>query len=118
MNRLFFTLSVVAMMLMTACYKDEGNYDYDTLDQVRIDTADTGILSEYAIMRFDTLELHPDVTFNGQKVTDGDDAPLDYQWTIFSAVSGASGSTVIDTIGNTRSLKAVISRTGGNYYDL
>jgi len=123
MNRLPFTLyripfAIIAVvaMLMTSCYKDEGNYDYHTLDQVRIDTVGTGILSEYAIMRFDTLELHPDVTFNGQKVTDGDDSPLDYQWTIFSAVTGASGSTVVDTIGHTRNLKAVISRTGGNYY--
>ena len=110
------TIFVVAALLMTSCYEDEGNYDYHALDQVSIDTVGTGILPEYAIMRFDTLELNPDVVFNGQKVVDGDDSPLDYQWTIFSAVSGASGSTVVDTIGNTRHLKAVISRTGGNYY--
>ena len=73
------TIFVVAALLMTSCYEDEGNYDYHALDQVSIDTVGTGILPEYAIMRFDTLELNPDVVFNGQKVVDGDDSPLDYQ---------------------------------------
>ena len=100
----------------TACYEDKGNYDYHDLEVVAIDTVDAGIQSEYAIMRFDTLVLAPKVYFEGKEVTDPALAPLDYQWTIFSATSGSGSSAVVDTIGHERILNAVISRTGGNYF--
>ena len=103
------------LLLFTSCYDDEGNYDYHELDVVAIDTTDAGIQPEYAIMRFDTLVLEPRIYFNGQQVNTAEQAPLDYQWTIFSAVTGTGASTVIDTIGRERVLNSVISRTGGNY---
>ena len=108
-------VAALASVLVTACYEDKGNYDYHDLDKVSIDTVGTDVQPEYAVMRFDTLELSPDVYFNGQKVTDDTDVPLDYQWTIFSAVSGTGANAVIDTIGHQRRLKTVVSRTGGNY---
>ena len=111
-----FILSLLFGTTVSSCYDDKGNYDYHELDMVRIDTAMAGLQSEYAIMRFDTLTLSPHIYFNGNLITADDQAPLDYVWTIFSAVSGASGSTVIDTIGYQRVLQAPISRTGGNYY--
>ena len=103
------------LLLFTSCYDDEENYDYHELDVVAIDTTDAGIQPEYAIMRFDTLVLEPRIYFNGQQVNTAEQAPLDYQWTIFSAVTGTGASTVIDTIGRERVLNSVISRTGGNY---
>ena len=103
-------------VVCSSCYDDKGNYDYHDLDVVSIDTAGVGMQSEYAIMRFDRLVLEPNIQFNGQTVTDASQAPLDYQWTIFSATSGTGASTVIDTIGTSRVLDAIISRTGGNYY--
>ncbi|MCR4995603.1 MAG: hypothetical protein K6A32_09580 [Bacteroidales bacterium] len=106
---LFFSLP------LASCYSDEGNYDYHALDVVVIDTTGTGIQPEYAIQRFDTLFLAPNVTFNGAQVLASDDAPLTYQWTIFSAVTGAGTSAVIDTLGHERVLQAPILRTGGNY---
>ena len=99
-----------------SCYEDKGNYDYHELETVAIDTTGVGIQSEYAIMRFDTLRLEPKVFYEGQLVTDASQAPLDYQWTIFSATSGGGSSAVVDTIGHERILNAIISRTGGNYY--
>lgn len=112
----FFTLFAVASLFLASCYEDKGNYDYHALDKVTIDTVGSGVQPEYAIMRFDTLELNPDVVFNGQRASEGANVPLDYQWTIYSAVSGSGANAVIDTIGNERTLKAVINRTGGNYY--
>lgn len=103
-------------MLLGSCYDDEGNYDYHELEAVAIDTVDAGIQPEYAIMRFDTLVLAPKVFFEGKEVTDASQAPLDYQWTIFSATSGVGASAVVDTIGHERVLNAPIVRTGGNYY--
>lgn len=106
---------VIVPALVTACYDDEGNYDYHELDNVRIDTTLTGIQSEYAIMRFDTLTLQPHIYFNGNLVLADDQAPLDYLWTIYSATSGTGASTTIDTLGTGSRLQSVISRTGGNY---
>ncbi len=113
---LYFIFSILYLVCLafTACYDDQGNYDYRELDVVAIDTTDAGIQAEYAIMRFDTLVLEPKVYFRGEEVH-ADEAPLDYVWTIFSATSGSGASAVIDTIGTDRCLNAVISRTGGNY---
>ena len=106
---------LLLVSLLTACYDDRGNYDYHALDAVVIDTVGTGIQANYAIQRFDTLELAPTVLFNGTPVSAASDAPLTYQWTIFSAVTGAGASVAIDTLGHERVLKAPIMRTGGNY---
>lgn len=56
---------MLVAVAFTSCYKDEGNYDYHLLDEVRIDTTGTGIQSQYAIMRYDTLHLEPRIFFNG-----------------------------------------------------
>ncbi len=102
--------------LLTSCYSDLGNYTYHDLDEVIIDTVGTGIQPNYAIQRFDTLRLSPEVTFNGQRVMTDSDAPLTYQWTIFSAASGPGISNAIDTLSHERCLNVPIMRTGGNYY--
>lgn len=109
-------LTVLTALLLTACYADEGNYHYHTLDQVTIDTVGTDMQAHYAIQRFDTLTLAPNVYFNDTLVTTADAAPLTYQWTIFSAVTGAGASTSIDTLGHERILHTPIMRTGGNYF--
>lgn len=106
---------VFILMMMGACYDDKGNYDYHELDAVVIDTVGTNIQSEYSIMRFDTLRLQPNVYFNGKLVSNTDEAPLDYLWTIYSATTGAGTNLVTDTLSQERDLDAVISRTGGNY---
>lgn len=103
------------MLSLVGCYEDKGNYDYRELDVVSIDTVETGILSAYSLMRFDHLRLAPKVYFNGELVDDNQEVPLDYQWTIFSSVSGSGANSVIDTIGNQRVLDTVISRTAGSY---
>lgn len=116
MKHLNIVILSFTLVLMAACYDDKGNYDYHELEMVTIDTAGTTIQSEYAIMRFDTLRLEPKVFYEGREVTDDQQAPLDYQWTIFSATSGAGASAAIDTIGTERILDAIINRTGGNYF--
>ena len=103
-------------MTLSACYDDKGNYDYHELEAVRIDTVGAGLQSQYSIMRFDVLNLEPNIFFEGKQVTDDSKAPLDYLWTIFSANSGVGASVVIDTIGHERILNTPITRTGGNYY--
>ncbi len=109
-------VGLLSLLLLTGCYSDQGNYDYHELDAVVIDTTGTGMQADYSITRFDVLDLNPSVIFNGKQVTDDSGAPLSYQWTIFSASSGAGTSNVIDTLSNERHLNTVINRTAGNYY--
>ncbi len=116
MRSLIFSLFLVLMVLISACYEDKGNYDYHELESVEIDTTGTDMLPEYSIMRFDTLHLNPHVYYEGREVNDASDAPLDYEWTIFSATSGAGANQTVDVIGNQKKLDAVITRTGGNYF--
>lgn len=115
MRQMTLPLSLALAVTCASCYEDKGNYDYKTLEEVGIDTTGVGMQNEYAIMRFDTLELSPRVFFQGQEVLHPEQAPLDYLWTIYSATTGAGSSTVIDTLGHERQLKAPITRTGGNY---
>ena len=103
-------------MALASCYEDKGNYDYIELEEVRIDTAGTDMQAEYAIMRYDTLRIKPNIYFEGQLVNDPDDAPLDYMWTIYSATTGVGTNRDIDTIGFRPMLDTVITRLGGNYY--
>jgi hypothetical protein len=112
----YFSLFVFPFSLLVSCYKDKGNYDYHELETVAIDTTNTQMLPEYALMRFDSLLLEPKIYFEGQLVTDEAQAPLDYLWTIFSATTGMGANVVIDTIGTQRILNTPITRTGGNYY--
>ena len=100
MRSLIFSLFLVLMVLISACYEDKGNYDYHELESVEIDTTGTDMLPEYSIMRFDTLHLNPHVYYEGREVNDASDAPLDYEWTIFSATSGAGANQTVDVIGN------------------
>ena len=104
------------MLIFASCYDDKGNYDYHELEEVSIDTTGLGIQAEYAIMRYDTLRIAPNIYFEGKLVTEEDMAPLDYMWTIFSATTGVGANLVIDTIGYHSVLDTVITRTGGNYY--
>lgn len=107
---------LLALVMTASCYDDKGNYDYHELESVVIDTVDAGIQPEYSIMRFDVLQLSPKIYFEGQLVDDKSNVPLSYEWTIFSATTGAGSSTVSDVIGTERELNAEISRTGGNYF--
>ena len=112
----YIYICIVALMAFTACYEDKGNYDYIELEEVRIDTVGTDMQPEYAIMRYDTLRISPNIYFEGKLVTDPDDAPLDYMWTIYSATTGVGTNRDIDTIGYRPVLDTVITRLGGNYY--
>ena len=118
MNMKKYTIYILIGMMaaFVSCYDDKGNYEYHELEEVGIDTTGLGIQAEYAIMRYDTLRIAPNIYFEGELVTDEEDAPLDYMWTIFSATTGVGTNLVIDTIGYHMALDTIITRTGGNYY--
>lgn len=111
----YISIFVCSMVVLSSCYEDKGNYEYHELEEVGIDTTGLDIQAEYAIMRYDTLRIAPNIYFEGELVTDPEMAPLDYMWTIFSATTGVGANTVIDTIGYKMKLDTVITRKGGAY---
>lgn len=98
------------------CYDDKGNYTYTEITEVRIDTAELGILPAYAISRFDTLTIAPDIYYDGMLVNYDESTPLEYLWTIYAATTGSGIDYTVDTLGRTRVLKAEISRAPDVYY--
>ena len=118
MKQLLYYIGIFAgcLVVLTSCYEDKGNYEYHELEEVTIDTAGTGMLAEYAIMRYDSLRIAPNIYFEGALVSNESLAPLDYMWTIYSATTGVGANQVIDTIGYHSVLDTVITRTGGAYY--
>lgn len=112
----YILLLIPMLGWLVSCYEDKGNYDYHELEEVVIDTVGTGMQAEYSIMRYDRLRLAPHIYYEGRLVTEDTEVPLDYQWTIYSAVTGVGASVEIDTIGHECVLDTVITRPGGSYY--
>lgn len=116
MKSIYKTAAVVglASAMMTACYDDKGNYDYVDLPELTISTEGTGILDYYTIDRGDVLNIAPDVYYEGKKIVNDDDAPLDYIWTLYTMASGLGVSYDVDTLAYTRVLNVPITRAGGS----
>ena len=84
-----------------SCFEDKGNYDYIELDEVTIETELEGIQSSYAITKFDSLTIEPNVYFNGELVNGNESKyPLTYEWTIYNSMTGGGTSTAVTTLGN------------------
>lgn len=108
---------IVLACLVWSCYDDKGNYDYIELNSVTIDTVGTGILSEYALFRYDTLTIEPVVYFNNERVTETDtnNPNLEFYWTIYHAHTGVGVNYTVDTLGRSVKFNAPITRVAGAY---
>lgn len=104
-----------AAVALGSCYDDKGNYDYTDLPEVVIDTTGTSIRETYALSRYDTLTLEPNVLLDGTRVNDDSSAPLDYTWTLYTAHTGAGVTYITDTIGTKPKLEAQITPVAGTY---
>jgi hypothetical protein len=110
-----FGLLLGLLLTQFSCYKDLGNYDYKELDTVVIDTADLGMLDTYSVSRYENIILEPSVYFNGSRVTDASDVPLDYFWTIGTVGTGAGVIYRLDTLATTIKLDAPIVQPAGSW---
>jgi hypothetical protein len=113
---IFIAIGLMSMFSLTSCYEDKGNYDYTTLDNVKIDSAGLGIQESYVVSRYDTLRLAPNVYFNNNLVGNQSDAPLDYVWTIYIATTGGNSDYTVDTLSTSRVLDVPITRQAGTYF--
>lgn len=113
---IFWACLLTLGVLATACYKDLGNYDYTELNEVTIDTANRGILPDYSVFRYDTLEINPNIIFNGEEVHNNTaiSDKLTYTWAIFQGTTGGFVHTR-DTLSRERVLKAPILKPAGRW---
>lgn len=110
-------LSLIVSFLLGSCYEDKGNYDYQELDKVVIDTTGLGIQSTYVLERYDVLELNPKVYFNGKLLETEADAPeLSYVWTLYVGANSPNSDYTVDTLSHTIHLKEAIKRAADTYY--
>lgn len=61
------------LLLLAACSKDNGNYDYRIVNTVTIDS----VRDEYIVVQYDTLTIEPYLTFTEQDISD-----LTFEWSI------------------------------------
>ncbi len=110
-------LSLIGSFLLGACYEDKGNYDYQELDKVVIDTTGLGIQPAYVLERYDVLELNPKVYFNGKLLeTEADEPALSYVWTLYTGTTSGNSDFTVDTLSHTIHLNEAIKRAADSYY--
>ena len=67
-------LLMALLLVFTACYDDEGNYDYKTISKIEIEPGEEDVTS---YILGETMELNPVVTIVGEN----QDMELAYKWT-------------------------------------
>ncbi len=70
---------IIAVIVLHSCYKDEGSYSYQDINEVYVDTA--GVDMSFALDQFDTLSINPDINFTLNEL---DESDLEYKWVIYS----------------------------------
>jgi len=101
--------SLLSLLVLSACKKDLGDYDYTTVGMPVIDTA--GIGNPYYIERYASLEIDPVIHYDG-----GDMKALHYQWLLYPNVTGSySGTIPIKTISTEKTLNVPIIEKVGEY---
>lgn len=78
MKKILNAALLTVAMVATGCYGDKGNYDYHEINMIGVNTAQTG--TYFAIDRYDTLRISPELTFTQTAV---DESDLEYKWEMF-----------------------------------
>ena len=96
------------LLVVNACYKDKGNYDYVPLNEAYVDT--TGIDLSYTISQFDTLSIVPDIKFALNEI---DESKLEFKWVIYPDVWSKNESKA-EVLSTDRNLKVPIKQGPSN----
>lgn len=105
MKRYFYTIAFLSTLILASCSKDEGNYDYNPINELNIE----GVKTEYLVRTgIDTLKIKPKISAT---MDDSDTARYSYLWIL------KTGSLTFDTIGRKRDLQYPV-RLNAVPYDL
>lgn len=100
MKRSYQSLAVCCMLLLSACYKDNGNYTYDLPEQITV----TGIGSDY-----DKVSLVDRITLDPQVSSTDPQAEFSCWWGIYETnVQGSAPK--VDTIGRGKALDYLVTQ--------
>lgn len=107
---------LLAAILLYACMEDKGNYDYQTVSEIKIDTV--GMVNRSEIFN---LELGKEIEIEPTVIYDKSLDELEYYWVIypFRYTSVQEGNAMVypqaDTICRTRKLKWTVNATPSSY---
>src|SRR5688572_6804971 len=73
-NNLKYTTGILLALLLSACYKDQGNYDYTDPNRVLF----AGIKDSYMAMQGEYFEIIPQLNFTDTAALDS--ARYTYEW--------------------------------------
>lgn len=96
---------VMGSTIFTSCASDEGNYDYNSLNELTI----SGIEEKYYAEQFEELNISPTIT-GSQSFNESD---YDYMWVIYKYNDSALEP---DTVSREKNLSTVISKSPANNY--
>ncbi|MBQ9362102.1 MAG: hypothetical protein IJT97_01645 [Bacteroidaceae bacterium] len=85
---------LIPLLVVSSCYKDEGNYSYSELNEITADMTETG--GVFAVDRYDTLRINPVLQFSQGDIPESD---LAYKWEIYldDWANSEAQSTVLST---------------------
>lgn len=78
MRKFFNILIISAVAILASCYDDKGNYDYNEINEISVDTEMTG--TYFAVDRFDTLRIEPVLQFSQGEISEDQ---LEYKWEMY-----------------------------------
>lgn len=94
----------MALWCLAACYEDKGNYDYTELNEISVVAPSAG--THYAIDRYDTLHIEPQLAFTQGAM---DDSQLEFLWEMYLD-DWANTEAKAVVLGRERILDAMIAR--------
>ncbi|WP_081784171.1 PKD-like family lipoprotein [Hoylesella enoeca] len=102
MRKLYIFSALMAVLLLSSCFSDKGNYDYKDPINIRIE----GVQANYTVSPTgDRLQISPKVY--------PEDRQYDFFWLVVP--SSASWNEQVDTISHQRDLNYKVNLSVGNY---
>lgn len=98
------TCLIVVLVGLTACYEDKGNYDYTELNEISVVSPAAG--TYFAIDRYDTLHIEPQLAFTQDVMADDQ---LEFLWEMYLD-DWANTEAKAVVLGRERVLDTMISR--------
>lgn len=100
-------LMAVSSIVLAACHKDKGNYNYTELEDMFVNTS--GSASSFIVKQFDTLKLKSNLVYNGDR------SKLKYSWSTYLVSPNLNGN-LADTIARSEDLAVPIPLLPSQYY--
>jgi hypothetical protein len=100
---IYLVLLSFGALSFSACFHDEGNYQYNTLPEFYVDT--TGVATTRTLAQYSTLTIPANLKYAGDK------SSLTYSWAIYTTAN----DVLADTLSTSENFSAQITVSPGSY---